>query len=70
MPVEEAKGESRKPGFEIIHSTNIMLVNAEGRVVGKYNALKIEDMSKLRKDLKGLAKKKAGGDASAEEGQN
>ena len=58
MPVEEAKGEQRLPGFEIIHSTNIMLVNAEGRVIGKYNAQKVDEMSKLRRDLKKIARSK------------
>ena len=60
MPVEEAKGESRVPGFEIIHSTNIMLVDATGRVIGKYNAQKLEEMSKLRRQLKQIAKLKMG----------
>jgi protein SCO1/2/putative membrane protein len=57
MPVEEAKGEQRLPGFEIIHSTNIMLVDATGRVVGKYNAKIDDEMSKLRKDVKKIAEK-------------
>ncbi|WP_010588304.1 DUF420 domain-containing protein [Schlesneria paludicola] len=56
MPVEEAKGDARIPGFEIIHSTNIMLVNAAGKIVGKYNAQKDDEMAKLRKDLKRLIK--------------
>ena len=58
MPVQETTGDDRKPGFEIIHSTNIMLVNSEGRVVGKFNAMKPEDMAKLRKEIKELAKLK------------
>lgn len=65
MPVEEAKDERRLPGFEIIHSTNIMLVNAEGRVTGKYNAQKDDEMSKLRRDLKKIAKPKVAGLESA-----
>lgn len=60
MPVEEVTGERRLPGFEIIHSTNIMLVDAEGRVTGKYNAVKIEEMSKLKSDLKKIAKSNVG----------
>lgn len=56
MPVEEAKGSNRLPGFEIIHSTNIMLVDATGRIVGKYNAQKDDEMAKLRKELKRIAK--------------
>lgn len=56
MPVEEAKGEKRIPGFEIIHSTNIMLINAEGLVIGKFNAQKDDEMSKLRRELKKVAR--------------
>jgi cytochrome oxidase Cu insertion factor (SCO1/SenC/PrrC family) len=59
MPVEEVKGEKRQTGFEIIHSTNIMLVNAEGRVIGKYNAPKDDEMAKLRRDLKKIAKSRS-----------
>ena len=58
MPVEEVQGENRKPGYEIIHSTNIMLVDATGRVIGKFNAQKDDEMSKLRRELKRIAKLK------------
>jgi len=53
MPVKEVIGEDRVPGFEVIHSVNIMLVDANGRVVGKYNALKDEEMAKLRRIIEG-----------------
>lgn len=49
MPVKE--DEKPKPGFEIIHTTNLCLVDATGRVVGKYNSVKDEDMALLRRDL-------------------
>lgn len=55
MPVQEELDRDSKPGFEIIHSTNIMLVDANGRVIGKFNAQKGEEMSKLRKELKQIA---------------
>ena len=55
MPVEEEKDRDKKPGFEIIHSTNIMLVDATGRVIGKFNAQKQDEMAKLRKELKRIA---------------
>ena len=58
MPVEEAKGPARQPGFEIIHSTNIMLVDETGRVVGKYNAQKEEEMAKLKREIRRIAKAK------------
>ncbi len=56
MPVEEVQGPGRVPGFEIIHSTNIMLVDETGRVIGKFNAQKVDEMARLRKELKRLAK--------------
>lgn len=54
MPVQEMQGEDRKPGYEVLHTTNLLLVDAEGRVRGKYNALAPEEMAKLRLDLKKL----------------
>lgn len=70
MPVEEAQGPARQPGFEIIHSRNIMLVDAAGRVVGKYDAVSPDDidMARLRKDLKNLAKPITASDKAAFEG--
>lgn len=49
MPVQE--DQNPEPGFEIIHTTNLCLVDATGRVVGKYNAVKDEEMALLRRDL-------------------
>ncbi|MFO1021465.1 MAG: DUF420 domain-containing protein [Planctomycetales bacterium] len=51
LPVQEMKGTDRQPGFEVLHSTNIMLVNADLQVVGKYNAMKDEEVAKLRRIL-------------------
>ena len=60
LPVEEDSERDRKPGFEIIHSTNIMLVDQSGRVIAKFNAQKGEEMAKLRKELKLIAPRKSG----------
>ena len=49
MPVMEDKNP--KPGFEIIHTTNVCLVDPTGRVVGKYNSLSEEEVVVLRRDL-------------------
>ena len=68
MPVEEAVGEKRKPGFEIIHSTNIMLVNSEGRVIGKFNATKDDEMARLKNQLEKIAARKNKKESAAEEG--
>ncbi len=69
MPVEEATGPARQPGFEIIHSTNIMLVDATGRVVGKFDAQNDEQMARLRRELKNLAKQQSNDKSINEEGQ-
>jgi cytochrome oxidase Cu insertion factor (SCO1/SenC/PrrC family) len=52
MPVQEYTGKDREPGFEVMHSTNILLVNEKGVVINKYNALADVDMARLRRDLK------------------
>ncbi|MSR57135.1 MAG: DUF420 domain-containing protein [Planctomycetaceae bacterium] len=49
MIVEDA--EIPRPGFEIEHSTTIMHVNAQGRVIGMYNAQNEVDMARLRRTL-------------------
>jgi len=56
MPVQETLGKDRRPGFEFIHSNNIMLVDAEGVVQGKFDATKGEAMSVLRREIQKLAK--------------
>lgn len=53
MIVEE--DPKQLPGFEVIHSTNIMYVDAEGIVRGRYNAQNDVDMAKLRRVLLGKA---------------
>jgi cytochrome oxidase Cu insertion factor (SCO1/SenC/PrrC family) len=55
MPVQEQIGPNRQEGFEVIHSTNVMLVDAEGVVRGKFNAAKDEEMVTLRRELADLA---------------
>ena len=49
MPVLEA--ENPEPGYEIIHTTNVCLVDPTGRVVGKYNSVDAVAMDKLRREL-------------------
>lgn len=53
MPVGEAPNP--EPGWEIIHTTNICLVDSTGRVVGKYNSTDGAAMADLRRDLKRLS---------------
>lgn len=52
MPVKELEGKDRKPGFEVLHTTNILSVNSKGVVIGKYNAMSDMELAKLRRDLK------------------
>ena len=52
MPV--APSPDPTPGWEIIHTTNICLVDQTGRVIGKYNSLKEDEISLLRRDLDAL----------------
>lgn len=55
MPVEEVTGPRRKPGFEVVHSTNFLLVDAEGRVVEKFNGQLDEDVVRLKERLREMA---------------
>ena len=52
MPVQEETGENRKPGFEVLHSPNLLHVNARGQVVGKFNGLVEEERNELVEALK------------------
>jgi protein SCO1 len=65
MPVEETQGEERKPGFEVIHTTNLLLVDSKGVVRGKYNAVDPEEMEKLKRELKALNPESKPADAPA-----
>ena len=55
MPVQEMQGEDRKPGYEVLHTTNILLVDAEGRVVDKFNGTSDTEMVRLRRSMEELA---------------
>ncbi len=51
MPVKELTGPDREPGYEVLHSVNILRVNEKGVVVAKYNALDDVDIARLEHDL-------------------
>ena len=51
MPVQEETGERRQPGFEFIHTTNILLVDEKGVVQGKWSSTDEAEFGKLRRDL-------------------
>lgn len=52
MPVME--DPNPEPGWEVIHTTNVCLVDPTGRVVGKYNSLNDKEVALLRRDLDGM----------------
>ncbi len=52
MPVMESPDP--EPGWEVIHTTNVCLVNPTGRVVGKYNSLSDTEVALMRRDLDGM----------------
>jgi len=55
MPVREQTGPDRREGYEVLHSTNVMLVDAQGVVVGKFNAKDDTEIASLRHQLQDLA---------------
>jgi protein SCO1/2/putative membrane protein len=58
MPVQETLGKDRIPGFEVIHSTNLMWVDAAGRVVDKFDARDDREVATLARLLTGKARRK------------
>ncbi len=72
LPVEEATGPDRRPGYEVVHSPDIVHVGAQGQVVGRYNGLKESDRKKLVKAMKKEAaqlKAKSGFELTERSGQ-
>jgi protein SCO1/2/putative membrane protein len=66
MPVQEMTGKDRLPGYEVLHSSNVMLVDASGRVLEKYNGTIDTEMVALREALKKEAARVAKGQPSKE----
>ena len=52
MPVQEAEGEMRLPGYEFIHTNNILLVDERGVVQGKWNSVDAAEFSQLQRALR------------------
>ncbi len=57
MPVMEAQGKSRAPGFEFIHTNNVLLVDEKGVVQGKWLSTDEAEFDSLRRELKKRLKK-------------
>lgn len=49
--VKELEGDQRKKGFEVIHTSDVLHINAEGDIVGKYNGMNTAEMAQLRRAL-------------------
>jgi protein SCO1/2 len=60
MPVKELTGAEREPGYEVLHSVNILRVNEKGVVVAKYNALDDVEIVRLEHDLRPYIKQAQG----------
>ncbi|HET6323660.1 MAG TPA: SCO family protein [Planctomycetaceae bacterium] len=52
MPVKEQTGRDREPGYEVLHSLDILRVNEKGVVVAKYNATIDAEIVRLEHDLR------------------
>ena len=52
MPVQEATGKMRVEGYEFIHTNNILLVNEQGVVQGKWNSIDDASFDQLRRELR------------------
>lgn len=55
MPVYEAQGVNRKPGWEVVHTTNILLVDETGVVQAKYDGRDLDQVQALIDRLTGPA---------------
>ncbi len=69
MPVQEAEGELRAPGFEFIHTNNVLLVDEHGVVQGKWLSTDEAEFSQLRRELKKRLKKLTKDETSTDEGR-
>jgi cytochrome oxidase Cu insertion factor (SCO1/SenC/PrrC family) len=67
MPAQEATGEMRAPGFEFIHTNNVLLVDEQGVVRGKWLSTDEAEFDQLRRELRKRLRK-SGNDVSANKG--
>lgn len=68
MPVQEAQGVMRAPGFEFIHTNNILLVDERGVVQGKWLSTDEAEFLQLRRELKKRLKKTTNDETPNDEG--
>ena len=53
-PVKEITGPDRVPGFEVLHSANVFLIDKEGTIQGRFNGRLEEEMVRLRRAIEAL----------------
>ncbi len=70
MPVKEMFGEARKPGWEVLHSANILHVDDKGVVQAKYDATKEAQVHQLVKDIKAIVPPSEEGASNSTTGEN
>lgn len=61
MPVQDPRrdAEDGKTNYQIIHSQNLMLVNRDGVVTGKFNGMNDADVAALNREIRRLVKPKS-----------
>lgn len=54
MSAAQRQGPDRKPGYEVIHSKYVLLVDGKGFVVGRYDGTDEIEMTKLERAIRNL----------------
>lgn len=70
MLAQEATGEDRKPGYEFIHTNNVLLIDEQGIVQGKWLSTDEAEFDQLRREIKKRLKKPATAADAESEGLN
>lgn len=71
MPAQEVPATDSRPGFEFVHTSNLMLVDEHGVVQGKYNSSNDDEMRDLQQALKEMFEREPADEtADTEAGEN
>ena len=70
MPVQEETGVRRQPGFEFIHTTNVLLVDEKGVVQGKWSSTDEAEFGKMRRELRKRLRKGVDGEEGESAGKS
>jgi protein SCO1/2/putative membrane protein len=54
LTAEPNQGAKRTPGNEVLHDTRLMLVDTQGRIRGYFDGMKIEELPRLERAIRGL----------------